>query len=223
MCGDSMRPLFLEICFSMPPRSLEFLLLFLALPLVLPFIQPLAIGFALLWVFTFAVLFAARKHRAEFLLLWNGAALKSRYMVQMLGKWVICSGVLLGYTYFYEPALFLQFPTERPTLWMMVLCFYPFLSALPQEVIYRAFFFHRYASLFKTPLSMMLVNAAAFALIHVMFGNALAVVLSFFGGLLFAHTYHTSKSLALVWLEHTLYGWTLFTLGLGWYFYHGNV
>jgi hypothetical protein len=48
-------------------------------------------------------------------------------------------------------------------------------------------------------------------------------VSSFFGGLLFAHTYHTSKSLALVWLEHTLYGWTLFTLGLGWYFYHGNV
>jgi membrane protease YdiL (CAAX protease family) len=94
---------------------------------------------------------------------------------------------------------------------------------LPQEVIYRAFFFHRYASLFKTPLSMMLVNAVAFALIHVMFGNALAVVLSFFGGLLFAHTYHTSKSLALVWLEHTLYGWTLFTVGLGWYFYHGNV
>ena len=36
---------------------------------------------------------------------------------------------------------------------------------------------------------------------------------------MFATTYQRYRSLALVCLEHAIYGCLIFTLGLGWYFY----
>lgn len=36
------------------------------------------------------------------------------------------------------------FARERSILWVAVLLLYPILSALPQELIFRVFFFHRY-------------------------------------------------------------------------------
>ena len=42
-------------------------------------------------------------------------------------------------------------------------------------------------------------------------------------GLIFASTYAKSKSLALVTIEHGLYGNFLFFIGLGWYFYGGAI
>ena len=42
------------------------------------------------------------------------------------------------------------------------------------------------------------------------------------GGLFFADTYAKTRSLAAVYFEHALYGCYLFTIGLGFYFYHGN-
>ena len=206
----------------MPTRTPELLLLFLFLPVALLFVHPPVIGFALLWVFTVVVLMAARKNRMVFIPLLQRSTLSMRPLCIVLGRWAVCSGLLWLYTAHYEPALLFKFPREKPVLWVMVLCLYPFLSALPQEIIYRVFFFHRYATLFKTEQGRVLANATAFTLIHLIFGNVLAVVLSFAGGILFAHTYRARQSFLLVWLEHTLYGWTLFTVGLGWYFYHGN-
>jgi hypothetical protein len=203
--------------------KLEALLLFLLLPVALLFVKPLVIGFALLWVLTGIVLIAARKNRAAFMPLCSVSTVTARSLWQMVARWAVCSVLLWLYTAYYEPELLFKFPTEKPMLWIMVLCLYPFLSALPQEIVYRVFFFHRYAGVFKTEQGRVLANAAAFALIHLIFGNVLAVVLSFVGGVLFAYTYRTHQSLLLVWVEHTLYGWTLFTVGLGWYFYHGNV
>ena len=40
---------------------------------------------------------------------------------------------------------------------------------------------------------------------------------------IFASTYSKTKSLALVTIEHGLYGISLFLIGLGWYFYGGAV
>ncbi len=114
-------------------------------------------------------------------------------------------------------------PRERPSLWLAVLLLYPLLSALPQELIFRAFFFHRYRALFPSPWQLVLASATVFALAHLVLGNGIAPVLSLLGGLLFAYTYTKTGSLALVTLEHGLWGNWLFTLGLGAYFYGGHV
>ena len=68
---------------------------------------------------------------------------------------------------------------------------------------------------------MILASAAAFSLLHVIYGNAPAVIFSFIGGYLFSRTYADTQSLFVTSLEHAIYGNMVFTVGLGHYFYEG--
>lgn len=131
---------------------------------------------------------------------------------------VIC-GSLVALIWIIQPDQFLAFPTERPLLWMGVMVLYPLLSALPQEFIYRTYFFHRYNFLASLKYSTLVLSALAFAFLHIVYDNWWAVGLSFIAGLLFGSTYIRTKSLFWVTVEHTLYGWLIFTLGFGTYFY----
>ena len=70
---------------------------------------------------------------------------------------------------------------------------------------------------------MIVASAAAFAFMHIIFRNWVAVGLTFAGGLLFAARYAGTNSLATSSFEHALYGCWLFTVGLGQYFYHGTI
>jgi len=98
---------------------------------------------------------------------------------------------------------------------------YPLLSVYPQELLYRAFFFHRYQPLFGSGWRMLLASAFAFGFAHVILGNWISVVLCLIGGLLFALTCQHSGSLLLTCLDHALFGNFIFTVGLGQFFYHG--
>lgn len=119
---------------------------------------------------------------------------------------------------FFQEGQFFAFPVERPVIWIGMALLYPILSALPQEFIYRTFFFHRYDSIIPEKYIPFL-SAFVFAFLHMVYDNWWAVGLSFIGGLLFAFTYVRTKSLFWVTVEHTLYGWLVFLLGLGGYFY----
>ena len=114
-------------------------------------------------------------------------------------------------------------PRDRPVLWAAVMVLYPLLSVYPQELIYRAFFFRRYAPLFGAGWAMVLMSAAAFSYGHLIFGNWIAVGLTFLGGLLFAWRYRRTRSLLVTSLEHALYGQLIFTVGLGEFFYYGTM
>ena len=117
---------------------------------------------------------------------------------------------------------------ERPALLAIICVAYPLASVYPQEVIYRTFFFHRYQCLFRTPGIMIFASAAAFGWGHVIFDNPrvpwdaeLSIALTFLGGLLFAWTYHRSRSTVAAWIEHTLFGDWVWIVGLGALFYVG--
>jgi hypothetical protein len=126
--------------------------------------------------------------------------------------------------YFVLPAKFVALPKTQPLLWLMVMVLYPPMMVLPQELLFRCYFFHRYRSLFMgRRLPMILVNALSFGLAHVFYGNWVAPLFSFFGGLLFAWRYRTTQALATVSLEHALWGNFFFTIGIGWYFYSGAI
>lgn len=115
--------------------------------------------------------------------------------------------------------LFLGFPRGAPQIWLVVMCLYPVFSALPQEILGRTFFFHRYKELFPTTGSMIWASATAFCFIHIVFNNWIAITFTLVGGYLFSRTYAKTGSLTAVWLEHSLYGCIIFTSGLGWFFY----
>jgi membrane protease YdiL (CAAX protease family) len=132
---------------------------------------------------------------------------------------VVVIAALVALVWVLHPDQFFAFPAERPIMWMIVMVLYPILSALPQEFIYRTYFFHRYEDLLSLRYAPVIASAVAFSFMHIIYDNWWAVGISFIGGLLFGATYARTKSLFWVTVEHAIYGCLVFTLGMGNYFY----
>jgi len=208
------------------PRSaliLEFALLFVALPLGYRF-SPFRIPvLPLLWIVAayawWQLLRDPGFDRARF---WNAGALPGRLnwilIIFALAAFVLWLGVRR-----FAPEREWSFVRRSPGFWAVAMVLYPVLSVYPQGLLYRVFFFERYAGLFPGRWTMIVASATAFAFMHIIFRNWLAVSLTFAGGLLFAARYAETGSLATSGFEHALYGCWLFTVGLGQYFYHGTI
>lgn len=120
------------------------------------------------------------------------------------------------------PGQFLSFPRNRPETWSRIMVLYPLLSVAAQELFYRTFFFHRYGPLFgRWKWLAIFTNGALFGFGHILFGNWIAVAGTTFSGTLFAYRYATTRSFWAVFIEHTLWGWLVFTAGLGMFFFTG--
>lgn len=152
--------------------------------------------------------------------LWHREPLKG-YTTTLLFRVVLVGPALLLIAWLISPETLFIFPRTRPALWALVMVLYPILSAYPQELIYRAFFFHRYRSLFKTESRMIWAGTLAFAFLHIIFKNPLAVILTIPGGYLLSTTYSKTRSLFVTSLEHAIYGDLVFTVGLGLFFSKG--
>lgn len=201
----------------------EIVTLTLLLPLLLGTVIPLGFLLPALWVtclYCFAVL---RVTGAAPRPLWQAAALNRRHLAPLLVRFALITLGLGMTAALLRPDLLFGFVRARPAFWAIVMILYPILSAIPQELIFRSFFFARYRSLFGTEAATIAVSAVAFAITHFIFQNWVAPLLTLAGGFMFARTYAATRSLALVSLEHALYGCMIFTLGLGSYFYHGAV
>tara|TARA_B100001063_G_scaffold172560_1_gene161673 strand:+ start:591 stop:1232 length:642 start_codon:yes stop_codon:yes gene_type:complete len=101
--------------------------------------------------------------------------------------------------------------------WLLLLLLYPVLSVIPQELIFRTYFFHRYKHIMPNKGLRIIVSATVFALAHIVYANLIAVGLAFLGGLLFSYTYAQSRSTFVCVIEHSLWGIWMFTLGVGSY------
>lgn len=164
-------------------------------------------------------------------LLWDGTFHMRRelsqgfpwgHLAQILVKFALIGGFVAWATYTYMPGRFLSFPRYLPELWMMVMVLYPLLSVIAQELVYRTFFFHRYGVLFGGHLWVaVLLNGLLFGFGHIIFGNVIAVAGTAAVGVLLAYRYAKTRSFWAVWLEHSLYGWLVFTVGLGRFFFTG--
>lgn len=124
--------------------------------------------------------------------------------------------------YMVRPEQFLAFPKERFGFWLVLMILYPLLSALPQELIWRVFFFHRYSQLFAKEVYIVLMSAFAFGYLHIIYDDIFSVLMTLVAGYFFSKTYQRSDSLLLATLEHALYGMLVFTIGFGDFFYEGR-
>jgi uncharacterized protein len=202
--------------------SLEFSALFIGVPLfiyyrILPnFPIPYLLFAALV---AFLVLRSDPSFDFSHLTSWNNTRL---HFLPLLVRDAVLL-VLLGLAVrLFAPQLLFSLIKQAPRFWLLIMFFYPLLSVYPQELIYRAFFFHRYQPLFGSGILLILASALAFGFVHIIFGNWLAVALCIFGGLLFSFTYQHSGSLLFTCVDHAIFGNFLFTIGLGRFFYHGS-
>ncbi|MGF1669953.1 MAG: type II CAAX prenyl endopeptidase Rce1 family protein [Balneolaceae bacterium] len=200
---------------------LEFTLLFIGMPLIY-FFEILTIPAipALLIFLTLCLI-----------LLWQDSSIKikthlnqkaSRQMIRkIILRFLAFGSLLIMVVWFFIPDRLFYMPLNQPYLWMLLILLYPFLSALPQEIIYRLFLFHRYQTLVSNKQILVFMSIASFAFLHIIYHNWIAVLLTFLGGILFTQTYLKTNSVLSATLEHSLYGVLIFTAGLGSYFYNG--
>jgi len=115
----------------------------------------------------------------------------------------------------YYNELFFKVLLVNPKLWVLILFVYCFFSVTFQDLIYRTFFFNKYQVLFPNKKKLIIVNALVFSLAHIFLKSSLVLALTFVEGILFSVTYFRTKSTTLVCVEHAVYGFWLFTVGLG--------
>jgi len=199
----------------------EFLVLFVALPVAFCFkLVPLP-PIPALWIMSGYCLFrlvhdpAFDRKQLWNIGAWPGAAL------QMLAIFAVAALLIGAGVYFLAPHTLFNFVRRAPPFWALAMCLYPVLSVYPQGIVYRAFFFERYRTLFPNPVVLIVMSAAVFSFAHIIFRNPIAVGFTLAGGLLFAWRYSTTGSLFTSSFEHALYGCWMFTIGLGEYFYKG--
>jgi len=199
---------------------LEYLLVFGAVPLLISVLKPHGWIYPLLWIMGALSWRALKHYGVAWASEWNAAALNRAAVTAILWRFIPCAIALLLFTWVAIPDHLFGLPRQRPLVWVMVMLFYPLLSVVPQEIIFRSYIFRRYAPL--SPALLKIASACAFGCVHIVLQNWVAVTFSALGGWLFADTYAKTRSLAAVCFEHALYGCYIFTIGLGFYFYHGQ-
>jgi len=196
----------------------EFALLFLGAPLLLFFeivniFEIFLLLFASLIPLIYIVLhFKDLKHTCTMI------PTKEQFREVIL-RFIILGSLMVLFVYIFFSDLLFYLPLEKPLLFAAIFLLYPFLSALPQELVFRLFFFRRYEEIFGEKYMIFTINVIAFAYMHIVFGNIYAIIFSLIGGYIFALTYRKSGSFLLVWFEHTLYGWLIFSSGMGNFFH----
>ena len=153
----------------------------------------------------------------------NKLLITKNTLIYVFIRWIVFSFGLFIFTFYVFPEKLFIVQKSNPGFIWKIMIFYPFFSALPQEFIFCKFFFARYKSFFGEKTLMVAMSSLAFFLAHILFINWVAPVLGLVGGIIFAGTYKKTKSLLMVSIEHSLYGDTLFFIGLGWFFWGGSV
>jgi len=139
----------------------------------------------------------------------------------ILVRWVIGSAAIIAVVLLISPERLFCIPRANPLLMVAIVCFYGLVSVLPQEVAFRGYAAWRLDGYRVAYWPAMAISAALFGWVHILFGSWLSVALAFAAGLSFYRTYRKYRSLAAVWLEHSLIGIAVFAFGLDNLFYIG--
>src|SRR5690606_25395794 len=70
--------------------------------------------------------------------------LDKEHLRKSVGRVIFITVLLVWFTWWIFPDLLLYYPREEFEEYLITFILYPFASVIPQELIYRVYFFHRY-------------------------------------------------------------------------------
>ena len=195
-------------------KLLELIIIFLVLPLLLaiPFLPlaRVALGFIgliyVIWVSKKLKFFSFKK---------VSVGIKMQHVYFLAAKFIIISIITYFIVSEFYPQELFKSLLDNPLKFLIICLIYIIGSVVPQEFIYRDFFFKRYYNFFPNDILFVLVNGILFSLAHLFFYNKLVLLMTLVGGWIFSFTYLQTRSLRFTILEHTLYGCWLYAVGLG--------
>jgi len=197
-----------------PIKKLEFFFIFFILPSAIFFLDSSIIVFLTLYlVFTLSIVILYLDKSFSF------TSLRKKVDWKFI---IIFSLIFLSLSFFYvilvDKDLLFIFPKTNFELWLLVILIYPFLSVIPQEIVYRVFFFQRYFPNKKSFYFLTLLNMIVFSYGHIVFNNVHAILITAIVSPIFTYAY-LKKSFFTCIVLHALGGQIIFTLGLGKYFF----
>ena len=197
-----------------PLKKLEFFFIFLIIPSTIFFLDSSIIIFLTLYLVSILSLV---------ILYFDKTFLFTSLKKKIDWKFVIIFSFIfffLGFFYvlLIDKNLLFIFPKTNFKLWLIVIFIYPFLSVIPQELVYRVFFFQRYFPNINRFYFPVFLNLVVFAYGHLVFSNMHAIIITAIVSPIFTYAYLKKSFLTCVVL-HSFGGQIIFTLGLGKYFY----
>ncbi len=197
-----------------PIKKLEFFFIFFILPSAIFFLDSSIIVFLTLYlVFTLSIVILYFDKSFSF------TSLRKKVDWKFI---IIFSLIFLSLSFFYvilvDKDLLFIFPKTNFELWLLVILIYPFLSVIPQEIVYRVFFFQRYFPNERSFYFLTLLNMIVFSYGHIVFNNVHAILITAIVSPIFTYAY-LKKSFFTCIVLHALGGQIIFTLGLGKYFF----
>ncbi len=115
-----------------------------------------------------------------------------------------------------RPDLLFSAPREAPRRWLLFWFIYTVGSVAPQEALFRVVFFDRYRVLWGDRRWLaLLLNAVSFSIAHAILHHPIVYALTFAGGYVFSLHWLRSRRFLSLCLLHGVYGFWLFTVGLG--------
>ncbi|WP_421701839.1 CPBP family intramembrane glutamic endopeptidase [Aliiroseovarius sp.] len=192
----------------------EFLLLFVLAPVAIAALLPATAMFPALFAVTLVGIVLLQFTRAFHWRELRAGPVNTRQVVLFgAGMVVLCLGLMV----LTAPGQLFNILRERPLMMLAIALFYPVVSALPQELVFRPLFFRRYGPILPDG------RAALFSLAHLMYWSWIVAAMTFAGGLIFAHAYEVRRSFPMAVALHSIAGVVIFATGMGIYFYSGNV
>src|SRR5579859_271186 len=184
----------------------ESFLLFVALPLAYRFAPGPVPALPVLWAVALYSYWQLRRDATfDRSRLWNSKPFMGQ-LLSILAMFLVVALLIYAGVRVFAPSLLFNLVRAKPQVWATLMVLYPILSVYPQGVIYRSFLMHRYASMLGSEWALIFASATAFSFMHIVYGNPLAVTLTFFGGLIFAWRYSAAGSMLTSSIEHALYG-----------------
>lgn len=207
---------FRQLYFSKAYRLFELAVFFTGIPLLVDHYFEGWLKFIPLFLITVIFLFLLLKDPGfDKRILYRFDVKYARKSIPRL-VFVVVVGIVVSWALF--PSLVFEYPPEHIE-YLIAFFSYPIISVLPQELIFRVYFFHRFKKLIPNPYLLMFINALVFSLAHLIYGNITAPVATFVLGWIFILNYTKTKSLLNVSLEHCFYGFVFFAVGLIYFFY----
>ncbi len=192
----------------------EFFFIYLIIPIIVTSFQKKIFVYFFLYIIFFLSIILLKQEKFLFKSLLKKVNLKSFFIYS-----IIFFLTIFLYTYIYNKRLLFSFPLNNFEHWFLVMLFYPIISVLPQEIIYRVLFMKRYARLFKYKKNYnYVINAFVFSYGHLVFGNIHALILTALSSSFFLYEYKNNSFLNC-FLLHMIGGQLIFTVGLGEFFF----
>lgn len=197
----------------------EFLVLFFGVPLFIYFekkiIHPTVILLPVLVIIFLILRYSTSfKWRELFTL-----SVPRKFIWQNILAVFITAVFLAGFVYIFNRPEFLNLPRGNFGMWCAMCLFYPTISSWGQEIIYRTFLYRRYRKVYINKWGFIALSAIAFSFLHIVYYHPLSMILTLIMGFYIAWIYEKTKSVLFATILHGALGITVFTVGLGQYFW----